>query len=178
MKSYLTGLVGVVAIFSLSVEGIQSQTNENEESSVQLAMQQAEMYYNNNMLDSALMYCNRAISLGGNRCTVFDFRGIVYTKMQKYAKAIRDFKTAIALDSACYEAYNHLGIVYLCRNELDLAIECFNRSVELNPQYAKAYYNRGIARLYLQDTDEALDDMKKAANLNYSEAIKFLHQLN
>lgn len=177
MKTAVSGVIGATIILALTVKVAHSQPNLGD-TSVDLLMEKATTFLTDNMLDSALTYCNLAIASEGNNCKLLDFRGVVYTNMQKYTKAIRDFKAAIALDSTCYEAYNHLGIVYMCRNEFDLAIECFNRSVELNPAYAKAYYNRGIVRLYQQDTDEALADMKKAASLNHSEAIKFLHQIN
>ncbi|MGC8803661.1 MAG: tetratricopeptide repeat protein [Bacteroidales bacterium] len=177
MKTAVAGIIGTTIIWSLTVNVAYSQPNISD-TSVTLLMSKATTFLNDNLLDSALAYCNLAIAAQGTNGKLLDFRGVVYTKMQKYSKAVRDFKAAITLDSACYEAYNHLGIVYMCRNELDLAIECFNRSVELNPAYAKAYYNRGIARLYQQDTNEALDDMKKAAELKHSEAIKFLHQIN
>jgi len=177
MKMAVSGIVGVTMMFALYMGTVHAQVT-GDAHEIKLLMSRAEKYFNDNMLDSALACCNMALGYESGDCRLYDLRGVVYTKMQKYGKAIKDFKKAIALDSACYEVYNHLGIVYLCRNELGLAIECFNRAVELNPNYAKAYYNRGIAHHYQQDTDEALADMKKAAELKHSEAIQFLSQIN
>ncbi len=143
---------------------------------VEQLVKTAKIAENNNEYLKAVEIYTAAIKLSPSNAVLYDYRGIVYTKLMKYKKALNDFNLAIKLDPLYYEAYNHRGIVHYCLNEMENALYDYNKALELNPSFAKGYYNRAIVKLHMFDEENALIDIQRAAELNFPDAIKFLKE--
>jgi tetratricopeptide (TPR) repeat protein len=125
-------------------------------------------------LEHAVIEFSAAIKLDPKFADAYDKRGIAYTKMIKYQKALKDFNKAIEIKNDFSEAYNHRGIVYYCLQEFEKSIQDYNKAIELKPDYDKVYYNRGIVELVLDDESGAFTDFSKASSMNNKEAKDYI----
>jgi tetratricopeptide (TPR) repeat protein len=81
-------------------------------------------------------------------------------KRKIYNRALREFDTAIKIDSSSSKAYFGRGRVYLKTGQYDEAIDDFKMVIELKPDYSKPYHNVGW--LYYQEG-------------KYEESIRYLN---
>jgi tetratricopeptide (TPR) repeat protein len=97
---------------------------------------------------------------------IYNQRGIIYSHMNDYGKAITEFEEAIKLTPDNGEIYNDRGDVYSILENTDKAIADYTEAIRLNPDYSQAYYNRGIEYYRLESYDEAIKDYTEAIRLS------------
>src|SRR5207248_1222460 len=90
-------------------------------------------------------FLNRAIELKPDYANAYTSRGITYSGLKEYQRALEDYTQAITLDPQLAFAYNNRGNAYLELKEYQRAITEFDRAIMLDPSYAPAYHNRGNA---------------------------------
>jgi len=112
----------------------------------------------------------------GQHYEVIDQRGVLYTKMKRYNKALNDFKKVIQLNPSFAEVYNHRGILNFSIGNYQLALVDYSRAVSLNNDYAKAYYNRALVKLVMGDEDGAKEDLIMAKKLNFDKADEIIKE--
>jgi tetratricopeptide (TPR) repeat protein len=78
------------------------------------------------------------------------------------AQAVADFRRALELDPAAYEAALGLGDAFLLMGDVAAAMTEFGRGVELGAGAPAAHLARGWARLRTQDREGALADAEEA----------------
>jgi tetratricopeptide (TPR) repeat protein len=95
-------------------------------------------------------------------------RGIAYGDAGDFVSAIRDYTTAVTVDSAYGPAYINRGVAYLERGEVDNAIDDFNRAIKLKTNPPDSYTNRGNAYYKKKELDRAIEDYSVAISLEPS----------
>ncbi|MCX7879773.1 MAG: tetratricopeptide repeat protein [Ignavibacteria bacterium] len=93
-------------------------------------------------------------------------RGLIYESQGELNLALKDYSTAISLDSSYYFGYYNRGNVYLDLGQYDQAIKDFNKVIELNPKFVNAYVNRGLCNLSATRFESAISDFTKALELD------------
>ncbi|MEW6455084.1 MAG: VWA domain-containing protein [Acidobacteriota bacterium] len=97
---------------------------------------------------------------------VFNLRGIAYSELKEYNKAIEDFTEAIKLNPKYEEAFNNRGVAYYNSGEYDRAIEDYTEAIRLEKGYPQSLHNRGLAYLEIGEYDKAIEDFTKEVSLN------------
>ncbi len=99
--------------------------------------------------------------------------GEAYDKLGHYEKAIREFKSALAINPNYVFALNNLGNVYGKLKQFQLATGFFQQVVKLDPTYAPAHYNLGRAQQALRQNSDALESYRRAFELKpyFEEAL-------
>ena len=97
---------------------------------------------------------------------LFNLRGIVYSSLKQYEKAIENYNKAIELKPDYALAYNARGIAYAGLKDFEKAIEDLNKTIQLEPDGAHAYNNRGNVYGRLKEYQKAIEDCTKAIQIN------------
>lgn len=101
------------------------------------------------------------------RARALIIRGLLYSRLDEYQRAITDFSDAIAAGGVnLASAYADRGAAYASTNQLDLAIKDFDQAIRLSPQDAGNRVNRAFALERAGRRTEALDDFKRALELS------------
>jgi Ca-activated chloride channel homolog len=103
--------------------------------------------------------------------------GLSYYRQQKYAEALKQFKTTLAKteDKALIGRVNHnLGNTYLQLNQLKESVEAYQNSLRISPQDEETRYNLTYALLKLKarqknnqkDTKDLLNKIEQEENVS------------
>jgi protein O-mannosyl-transferase len=113
-----------------------------------------------------IQYYDTAISMAPGSPDAIFARGLTYTEMGQYDKAISDFTTVLTkINPKHAESYYSRAIAYNKKNQKDSAIADYTRAVEVKPDYSGAYTNRGNIYFNNGNLDEAISD--------YTMSLKF-----
>ena len=96
----------------------------------------------------------------------YNNRGIAYSDMGQYDRALEDYNKVIAMNPYYSRVYNNRGVVYSRQGRYDMAIEDFSKAIDLNPYFYDAYNNRGVAFDKAGRFEKAMEDFQKALDLN------------
>jgi tetratricopeptide (TPR) repeat protein len=126
------------------------------------------VYLNNNNLDEAIRFFNRALSLDPRHYQSLNALGLVHSMKGDLREAEKSFLKCLEVSPNFMEAHNNLGMIYQEMGFLDKAEEEFKRVIA-DPTYVSkelAYYN--LARLYSmrQNWETALFFADKAIQAN------------
>lgn len=124
-----------------------------------------------NLRISAIEVCTRAIqSWDGNAAGIaesFNNRGVLYFARQDYQRAVTDFQSAIAKNSALGQAYLNLGYALAALERWQQSAEALTKGTGLiGGEQARAYFTRGIANEELGNVRQAYEDYLKASELD------------
>ena len=93
--------------------------------------------------------CSRQIKSGrwqgSEAAWAYTNRGLGYTDLKQYRRAIQDYNEAIRRNPKYVPAYSNRGIAYRRLKQYRRAIQDYSEAIRLNPRFAKAYGNRGLA---------------------------------
>jgi tetratricopeptide (TPR) repeat protein len=92
----------------------------------------------------------------------FFISGAWFANVGEYDNAIRDFTSAIRLDSDFEAAYAYRALAYRSSGDLDRAISDFTNVIRINPNDAIGYYSRGMLYNDTEHYDWAITDFNKA----------------
>jgi len=101
----------------------------------------------------------------------FNNRGLVYYEKKQYEKAIRDFNSALAMDTEYSTAYYNRANVYDAEADYQKALADYSRAIELDPKAAKAYNNRGLTYGRMGKHQKAIDDFTQAVRIDPTYAL-------
>jgi type IV pilus assembly protein PilF len=149
----------------------QKKLQEAREKDPQYQYSLGAFYLNNNNLDEALRYFQRALALDPRHFQSLNAQGLVYSMKGNFQEAEKSFLKCLEVSPGFVEARNNLGMVYQEMGFPDRAEAEFKKAVA-DPSYSTKelpYYN--LARLYSirQDWEDALFYTEKAiqANVRY-----------
>ena len=110
----------------------------------------------------------------------FFIKGIYYSNIKQYAKAISQFDSCITRDWKTTDAYLEKGQVYYHMKRFDAAIQTLKMATTVSPSDPDAYFWLGRSYEAEQKTSDAIDNYDKAISLdkNFTEARKRLENLN
>jgi len=147
---------------------------------VELEPNNPELYYQrsaarfaleNKESDAFMSDLDKAIELKANYFDALTVRGIGYTHLQQWDKALADLNRAVSLKpwriDAQQEYYLLLnrGLVFFATNQLDAALADFDRTVQLFPKDSQPYRNRGKVYVQLGQFKAAAADYLKSLEL-------------
>ncbi len=99
------------------------------------------------------------------RAIAYTNRGINYSSLSEYDKAISDFETATELDSVFLKPYFKLAEIYEEQNDLDLSTEYLSKIISIDSLNAEAYFLRGANFANQNRFNEAVEDLNVAIRL-------------
>lgn len=105
-----------------------------------------------------------------NIATAYGQRGVIWARLGKHKKALKDYNFSIAYDPKESFAYLSRAIVLLELKELDLALEDCNKALDLAPQFGDAYFIRATVYKNLGKLESACLDLTKAQKIGVEEA--------
>lgn len=111
------------------------------------------------LLDAALVACDKAISQDRQNATFHALRGRVLLARGEYDLAIAENTRAITLNPTLAVAHCALGDSLAYEGRYEEAIKCFEKSIALSPNDPQlwAFYTYGaLALIFKQDYDKAL----------------------
>jgi tetratricopeptide (TPR) repeat protein len=131
--------------------------------------------FNNRKYDSAIIYCNKAISLNPAIAKAFFVRGRSYSGRHNYPQAVFDFSKAIELEPGNDSAFYFRAWAYDSTGNPNKAISDFNKALELNPHgFIYAYNGRGNAYQWAGNDILATADYGRAIEADPSGAYTYL----
>ncbi|HEY3040342.1 MAG TPA: tetratricopeptide repeat protein, partial [Pyrinomonadaceae bacterium] len=98
--------------------------------------------------DNALVDYSRAIQLNANFRQPYSNRGILYSRMQKFAEAAADLNHAIELDPSFAQGYMNFGVMLGSQGAWPDAIRYFEKALQLGFPLAAQYI--ALARKRMQ----------------------------
>ncbi len=119
---------------------------------------------------------NKAIELSPRDHRLFALRGIVYSALERYERAIQDYDTAISLDPQNALYYDLRGQANLGIKQYEAAIADYTRIIELDPSSSKSYIKRGQAYQASGNAEKAVADFNKAVALNPNDADAYYYR--
>ena len=80
-------------------------------------------------------------------------RGIAYSDLKEYERAIQDFDKTVELNPNYAKAYFNRGIVCIESKvkKYEQALQDFDKVIEINPNSANAYFYRAMTYFILED---------------------------
>ena len=89
-------------------------------------------------------------------------RGVAYSNLKDYRKALLDYNKAIKIDSFHTNAYYNRGSAYYGLKKYDRAIVDYSKAIMIDPNYTNAYYLRGCAYFDYQSYEKSIIDISIA----------------
>ena len=99
--------------------------------------------YENNQLEDAISKISEAINKNPNYIEAFYYRGIIYTEIEKFKSAKKDFNTALKINENYADGYIGRGIIYTKIGKYIEAERDFEKALEIEPNNYNAYINLG-----------------------------------
>ena len=96
----------------------------------------------------------------------FNDRASCYRLLNENELAIKDYITAIALDSELAFIYNNLASTYRNQGDSVKALSYYSLAINKDTNYVLAYNNRGGLYIDLNNLDNALNDIDKAISID------------
>lgn len=167
MKNKRILLIGL-CLTVMACASSQRRVREAQEKSPQYQYSMGAYHLNNNNLDEAIRYFQRALALEPRHFQSLNALGLVYSMKGEFSDAERSFLKCLEISPGFVEARNNLGMVYQEMGFPDRA-EAEFKKVIADPTYSSKelpYYN--LARLYSirEDWESALFYADKAVQAN------------
>lgn len=123
-----------------------------------------------NKLDKAIGYFDKAIELKKDEYVLWYNRAIVKSWQRRYEEAILDFDQAIQLNPEHKKSYNGRACSKQDITDYNGAMEDFNRAIQIDENYIDAIYNRGTLHNLLSNREGACADYNRAYSLGDEQA--------
>lgn len=101
--------------------------------------------FNNNDLNKALDYFQKAVEINPDFAEAYHNLGIVYYELGNHGNAITELEKAVGLNSNYEKAYYSLALIYYENNDFDNAIINLLKVIELNPENSNANFDLAVA---------------------------------
>jgi tetratricopeptide (TPR) repeat protein len=106
-------------------------------------------------------------------------RGLVYSQLQDWDKAVADQTKAIELNASTWYVWYQRGVAYAGLKEWAKAVADHTKAIELSPRpYVWNWQQRGLCYAQLKQWDAALSDFMKVVELQPQQALDLAHQLH
>ncbi len=112
-----------------------------------------------------IQYLNEAIRLKPDYLEAYNNRGVAYSNVKQFQRAIEDYNEAIRLKPDYAFALHGRGLAYANLKQYREAIEDFDKAIRLEPNYEGTYYDRGLAYDRLGQFQQAIEDYNEAIRL-------------
>ncbi len=96
----------------------------------------------------------------------YNGRGTVYNSLQQYDSALKDFESALKIDSNNSTAMANEAITYSDLKKYPEAIELLTKAIKISPKYYLFFRMRGEAEEGNEQNDMAIVDYENSMNMN------------
>lgn len=121
----------------------------------------------------AIGFFTKAIQLDSSNAWYYHNRGWSFQQLDKYAASLKDFRKAVALDTANVNLYGNVLRVLWLQNKNKEAYAYSEKIIRLFPRNGYAYYVRGqLKRDYLHKYPEGNIDIRKSEKLEWEQGIR------
>jgi TPR repeat/Tetratricopeptide repeat len=118
--------------------------------------------YQQEKLEEAIQYYQRALQLRPNYPEALFHLGVVLEKLGKLEEAIANCQRALQLKPDYPEVYLKLGEIFLRRNPSEQSLAYLQKAVQIKPDYAEAWYTLGGWFSHQNQIQEAVTHYRKA----------------
>ena len=115
--------------------------------------------------DGAIIFLSESIEISSSAYSLND-RASCYRNLSKFDLAIKDYLSAIKINSELPFIYNNLASVYAIVGELEKAIEYYTKAIDMDKDYTLAYNNLASVFLDTQKYELASENIQKALAIN------------
>lgn len=116
-------------------------------------------------IEGAIEYFTKSINIKKDARS-FNDRASCYRLLDNDELAIKDYITAIALDSDLAFIYNNLASTYRNQGDSVKALSYYSLAINKDTNYVLAYNNRGSLYIDLNNFENALNDIDKAISID------------
>jgi tetratricopeptide (TPR) repeat protein len=109
---------------------------------------------------------NAVVIGSGDSASAYTQRGLMFSGIERFDEAMRDFATAIGKDSANPEHLMARGLAFMDKKQYVEAVKDFSACTVLNENFLPAYFYRAEAATRLGDNDGALFDYADVLRLD------------
>ncbi|MGF1492030.1 MAG: tetratricopeptide repeat protein [Microcoleaceae cyanobacterium] len=127
---------------------------------------QAEKAFMNGDLETAIQSYDQSLKLDPGVAEIWNNRGVVLMRLQRYHEAIVSYEQAIHRRSNYPDAWNNRGVVLSKLQHYEAAVVSYDQAIQLRSDYLDAWNNRGFALTRLQRYEDALTSYQKAIQLD------------
>ncbi len=113
-------------------------------------------------LEKALRYLNRALSLDPDSYLAYYNRAVVYDMLERLPEALADYDRALAIQPNHLASQHNRAVLLRELGRAEEAIAAFDAVLRYDPDNGDVLYNRGIAHADLAQWDDALRDYERA----------------
>jgi predicted negative regulator of RcsB-dependent stress response/predicted membrane-bound dolichyl-phosphate-mannose-protein mannosyltransferase len=103
------------------------------------------LFYDKGMLDEAIAFFERAVSLDPKDSDAHTNLGGVYLSKNRIDRAVEEFEAALKINPKNAEAHNNIGTAYLRKGRPEIAYTHYSDAVRLKPEYKDAQENLKVA---------------------------------
>jgi tetratricopeptide (TPR) repeat protein len=107
-----------------------------------------------------------AVSLASDNADVLTFKGINFSRQQKYTEAIEYYQKALAINPNLVMAHTNLGTALRETNQLDKSEETFQTGIKLDPSNFHLHYELAQTYAYQMRIDSATFELLETLKLN------------
>lgn len=111
-----------------------------------------------NNLEDALTRVNSILKGAPKSAIVYDLKGVILKKQQRYDEALASFSKAVTIEPDFAIAWYNFGQVEQILGNYEVAKKYFDRAIELQEDLTKAYFNRAFLLKQMGDRESALED--------------------
>jgi len=152
-------------------------------------------YQQQNDLDTAKKFYQRAIKLNSKYAEALNNLGTVYYSFKSYRRATNYYKKALAIQPRSASVYSNLGTAWFARHNYAEATKCYEQALAIDPEVFERHGNRGVmleqrdvqerakfdyymARVYARQgrNELALQYIRKALEAGFKDKKKFLEE--
>jgi len=135
----------------------------------QYQYEKAAICLNNNFIDEAFTYIDKALALKPNFKEALNLRGLALMIKGRIPEAIQTFKSCLESDPAFSEGWNNLATAYDQGGQKDQAVDAWKKAYGLDQNY-NASYNLAKVAYEEKQYDVALDWIRKSL-AKYSKSV-------
>ena len=136
----------------------------------------AEELSENNNLDEALVYYQKAFQLQSNNYDVCFKFGEFLRRLGKDEEAIIFYDRAIQINPNEYEAWYERGEIQSWNNKLEEALDSYNHAIQTDPNKISSWICRGDALKRLGRNNEALDSYNHAIQIDPNKISSWIYR--
>ena len=120
-----------------------------------------------NEFKTALQLLNMAVRLNPKSGRTYYNRAIIFDLMNQKEEAIRDYDTALELDSKeALQIIRNRSVLYLETAKYEKALKDYDELIRLDQSNFSHYYNRAFSKVMLKDYDGAIADYEIVLKFN------------
>jgi len=124
----------------------------------------ATCYYNLEMIDSAIIFLQEAITLDANNAESYSLLSEIYSYSNYYSKALVNIRKAIAIEPRTAIYHIKEGSIFLLQEYYEDALNSFQAATMVDQNNADAYYLISYVYYAVNYTDSALKYIDVALN--------------